>query len=138
MVDDPIVARNYDVWLSLRDCLTQAVERSFRTVLESPVWSFRTVHWVLGKRYCADFEANLAECAAKAHGVRPKYGRSDENIRHKTGVFACASTVDLAKLFVDARSDLTRARVSRRAAYRAPKVKRIKGPKLAAAVRPMK
>jgi hypothetical protein len=113
---DPIVARNYDVWLSLRDCLTQAVERSFRTILESPVWSFRTVHWVLGKRNCADFEANLAECAAKAHDVRPKYGGSNKSIRHKTGVFAGASTVDPAKLSAEARSDLTRARVSRRAA----------------------
>jgi hypothetical protein len=40
------------------------------------------LNWVLGKRYCADFEANLAECAAKAHGVRPKYGRSDKDMRH--------------------------------------------------------
>ena len=37
---------------------------------------------VLGICYCADFEANLAECAAKAHGVRPKYGGRHKDIRH--------------------------------------------------------
>jgi hypothetical protein len=82
MADDPVVARNNDVRPSLRDCLTQTVERGLWTILVSAVWSFRTVNWVLGNRYCADFEANLAECAAKAHGVRPKYGGGHKGIRH--------------------------------------------------------
>jgi hypothetical protein len=37
---------------------------------------------MLGERYRANFEADLAESPAKTHGVRPKQGGRDKDIRH--------------------------------------------------------
>jgi hypothetical protein len=74
VADHSVVARNDDVRLSLRDCLTQTVERRIRAIIESAVRGFRTVDWVLGERYRTHLEANLAERAAQTHGVRPKDG----------------------------------------------------------------